>query len=57
MTSLAVLLGRFTFRLAEVMGTPEDVIAKTEMHLALSPPDGMWLHAIRRPEPCGSNPS
>jgi hypothetical protein len=48
MATLAALVGNFHFRLAERMGSPEHVLATTELRITLQSRDGMWLHAIPR---------
>jgi hypothetical protein len=48
MAALVALVGNFTFRLADEMGTPEDVVESMVMKVTLQTSNGMWLHAIPR---------
>ncbi|KAK9826393.1 hypothetical protein WJX81_007038 [Elliptochloris bilobata] len=47
-TTLATLLGRFTFRLAETMGGPQGVRAKERLLSTLQIEGGMKMHAVPR---------
>lgn len=48
MTTLAVLLANFSFRLADNMRSPEEEIAGTRVAILLHPRNGVWVHALAR---------
>ncbi|KAL0023129.1 hypothetical protein WJX77_004743 [Trebouxia sp. C0004] len=45
---LALLLGNFSFQLAERMGGAEGVMAAQKYEVTLTPSTGMWMHCCRR---------
>lgn len=45
---LALLLGNFSFQLAERMGGAEGVMAAQKYEVTLTPSTGMWMHCYRR---------
>ena len=47
-TILAMLLGNFTFTLAERMGGAEGVMAAQKYEITLTPSTGMWMHCHER---------
>lgn len=47
-TILAMLLGNFSFTLAERMGGAEGTMAAQKYEITLTPSTGMWMHCHRR---------
>ena len=45
---MALLLGTFTFDLAERMGGAEGVMAAQKYEVTLTPSTGMWMHCHKR---------
>lgn len=45
---LALLLGNFSFQLADCMGGAEGVMAAQKYEVTLTPSTGMWMHCHRR---------
>lgn len=47
-TILAMLLGNFSFELAERMGGAQQVMADQKYEITLTPSTGMWMHCHKR---------
>jgi cytochrome P450 len=47
--TLATLLSRFSFRLADDMGGPEGVRKSEAYYITVQPKDGLRMHCIPRP--------